>query len=79
MDAARYQAWRDGLSTLDQLEVERIEEMPPQMAIAYVYTELNCRIEELRKPLWKQAVAPFVVAGAFVAGWLGIDPRGISG
>lgn len=75
MDAARYQAWRDGLSTLDQQEVERIEGMPSQMAIAYVYTELNRRIEDLHKPLWKQAVAPFAVAGAFVAGWLGIDPR----
>ncbi len=75
MDDARYEAWRDSLSTTDQQEVERIEGMPPQMAIAYVYTELNRRIEDLHKPLWKQAVAPFAVAGAFAAGLLGIDPR----
>ncbi len=79
MDDVRYAAWRDGLSTADLTEVERIEEMPVQMALGYVYTELNRRIEHLRKPLWKQALAPVAVAGAFVAGLLGIDPRGLNG
>lgn len=75
----RYQAWRDGLPTEELVELERIEEMPPQMAIAYVYTELSRRIDELHRPLWRQALAPVAVAGAFVAGLLGLSPRELGG
>lgn len=79
LNGDRYQAWKDGLPRDEHAEVERIEEMPPQMAIAYVYTELSSRIDELHRPLWRQALAPVAVAGAFVAGLLGLNPRELGG
>lgn len=78
-NGTRYQAWKDALSNEELEIVERAEEMPPSMAIGYVLVTLKREIDELRRPLWKQALAPAAVAGAFVASLLGFDPRGLAG
>lgn len=71
--------WRkDGLPQERLDRVERVEEMPPQMAIAYVFDALSDRIDELQRPWWKQALTPIAVAGVFTANLLGIDPRGLA-
>ena len=76
---ARYQAWLDGLPQAQLELVQRIEEMPPGMAIAYVFVELDAKIAALQRPLWKQALTPVSLAGAFIAGFLGPDAPRLGG
>ena len=73
---ARMQAWKDGLSDPEVEFVERIEGMSPSMAIAFVAVALRREIDELRRPLWRQALAPVTAFGAVVAALLSPDvPR----
>lgn len=41
MDAMREQAWHDTLSRDELADAQRIGDMPPSMAIGYVYVELK--------------------------------------
>ena len=79
MADTRYQAWKDGLTGAELEMVDRVDEMPSPMANGYVLVTLMREIEALRRPLWKSALAPAAVAGAFVAGALGIDSKGWGG
>lgn len=72
-NGGRHKAWKDTLPQHQLEMVERAEGMPPEMALHYMWVDLDTKIAELQRPLWKQAVAPFTVAGAFVAGFLGPD------
>lgn len=75
-NGTRYQAWLDGLSPDHLSMVQRTEGMPIEMALHYMWVDLDTKIAESSRPLWKQAVGPFAVAGAFVAGFFGPDvPR----
>ncbi len=76
MTTTRFDAWKDSLPR-DRLDrVERIEGMPVEMAIAFLYDDLSTRIDAVNKPLWRQALGPMAVVGAFVAGLAGLNPRG---
>lgn len=78
-NGARHQAWKDGLPQ-DQLEmIQRTDGMPPEMAVQYMWVDLDSKIAELRRPLWKQAATPAAVIGAYIAALLGLDPRSIGG
>lgn len=74
-DEARYQAWKDTLPRERLDFVTRVESMPAAMIMPYIWADLDEKIEELRRPFWKQALAPVVVTGAVIANWL--DPDSI--
>ena len=44
--------------------------MPTEMAIAYMWVDLDTKIEELRRPLWRQALAPAAALGAVITAFL---------
>lgn len=58
----REQAWRDTLDADELVEVARISDMPPSMAISYVHVQLTRRIEAIEKP--KRSVVRDVTTGA---------------
>lgn len=73
---ARYQAWLDSLPSDQHAMVQRTEDMPIEMALQYMWVDLDTKIEELRRPLWRQALAPVTAFGAVVTALLTPDvPR----
>ena len=83
---AVYTAWKNTLDVDELAMVERAEEMPDYMAVQFWGVAMSREVAALRadflaahRPLWRQALAPVAVAGAFVAGLLGLDPRGLGG
>jgi hypothetical protein len=76
-DLNRVQAWKDTLDGSELEEVERVEGMPATMAMGYVLVTLRREIEELRRPWWRQIVAPVGAAAAVAVAYLWPDvPRG---
>lgn len=75
MDSTRHQAWKDSLSDERRLRVERVEEMPAPMAIAFVYDTLSEEIEAVRRPFWRQVIAPLAFGGAIIANLMGVNPK----
>lgn len=46
INGARFEAWKDGLTEHELAEVQRIETMPLQQAIAYSHVHTSRRIDE---------------------------------
>ena len=87
----RYQAWIDGLEHEEREFAERGDGMPVEMAGVYATVELRREIkadfdafrselrqelEALRRPWWRQALAPLAAVSAAIAALLTPDvPR----
>jgi hypothetical protein len=75
LNGNRVQAWKDTLSSDELIEVQRLESMPPQMAVAYVYVEFKRQMSGKRSLMSHvgsgMGGAFVVVAGLFahVMGW----------
>lgn len=74
---SRHQAWKDSLSRDHLRLIEQVEGMPPEMAMQFMWVDLDAKIEELRKPLWRRVGATLGIAiGGAVAYLAGSDgPR----
>ena len=63
----RYQAWLDSLPSEQLAMVQRTEGMPLEMALHYMWVDLDTKIEDLRRPFWRQALAPVAAVSAAIA------------
>ncbi len=77
---SRHQAWKDSLST-DHLEmVSRTDGMPLEMALHYMWVDLDTKIAEVRRPIWKRVGATLGVAiSGALAYFFGTDGPRIGG
>ncbi len=78
-NGTRYQAWLDGLEPEQLAMVQRTEGMPIEMAVHFMWVDLDEKIAALNRPLWKQALTPFAFVAAVIAAAFGPDVPRIGG
>ena len=76
LNGNRVQAWKDTLSSDELNDVMRLEGMPTNMAVAYVYVEFRRAMSQKRSVLQHVsagASGAFIAAAAMFAHWMGWD------